>query len=201
MKTTSTLYNDVGRQDRETLIVFGSARGGTSMVAGCLAGMGVHMGNNIPQNYEDPEFVAQPIEAMKETIERKNTHHKKWGWKYPEAGKYLNELKDSVTNPRFIVVFRDLVAISNKQKNTNNVIYESALMANSLLIQQNIMLILSWQVPTLLVSYEKALSSNKDFLLELSKFSGSQLPEDTTELLEFMEPGKYKSTFADRYVA
>jgi len=201
MTTSTTLYNDTARQDQETVIVFGNPRGGTSMVAGCLTGLGMHMGNNLPQNYEDPEFVAKPKQQMLSTIERKNKHHDVWGWKFPEAGRYLDELLSEVRNPRFVVVFRDLIAISNRQNQANNVDFERALAANSLLMQQNMLLVMRARVPTMLVSYEKAIGDNEGFLSELCDFSGLELPEDLSELINFMTPGEYKSTFADRYVA
>lgn len=201
MTTSTTMFNDIERQDKETLIVFGNPRGGTSMVAGCLAGLGMHMGNDLPQNYEDPEFVAKPVHSMLSTIKRKNTHHDNWGWKFPEAARYLDELLNEVRNPRFIVVFRDLIAVSNRQNQSNNVDFERALTANSLLMQQNLLLLMRWRVPTLLVSYEKAISKNESFLSELCDFSGLDMPDDLSDLLGFMTPGEYKSTFADRYVA
>ena len=200
MKTTTTLYDGNQREERETYVVFGTARGGTSMVAGCMAGLGVHMGNNLPQNYEDPEFVNKPIDLMKATIERKCQHHTRWGWKYPEASTYLDHLKQDIPNPRVIVVFRDLVAIASKQNIANGVDIENGLINNSLLLQRNIALVLKWQVPTLMVSYEKAVSFQSEFLDELSAFVGFDLPEDKGELLEFMQPGTYKATFANRYV-
>jgi len=200
MKTTTTLYDESKRDERETYIVFGTARGGTSMVAGCMAGLGVHMGNNLPQNYEDPEFVNKPVESMKATIERKGLHHTRWGWKYPEASIYLDRLKLDIPNPRIIVVFRDLVAIASRQNISNGVDIENGLVNNSLLLQRNIALVLKWQVPTLLVSYEKAVSFKSEFLDELATFVDFELPEDRAEIIDFMQPGSYKATFANRYV-
>jgi len=199
---TSILFNGGKRtlDSDATYIVFGCARGGTSMVAGCMVALGLHMGNNLPQNYEDPEFVNQPLEKMCETVKRKNQHHRRWGWKYPEAAHYLGSMHSSVRNPRFIIVFRDLVAIANRQKITNNIDTTTSLTSNMLLQQKNILLALQWEAPTLAVSYEKAIANNESFLEDLASFIEMDLPEERSDLIEFMKPGKYKSTYADRYV-
>jgi len=202
MNSTIELYTDNRTPvENETYIVFGCARGGTSMVAGCMAGLGLHMGNNLPQNYEDPEFVNRPVDEMRNTIKRKNKHHSKWGWKYPEAANYLEDVIDDVANPRLIIVFRDLVAIAKKQNSANNKGLVSSISANFVQQQKNLFVAMQFGVPTLVVSYEKAIAHNGSFLNEISSFIGIEQPEDNGHLIEFMTPGEYKSTFADRYVA
>ena len=186
-------------QISQTFVCFGTPRGGTSMVAGALHGLGIPMGEDLPVNIEDPLFnpdgkgkLGPFIEQMKETIRSRNQTLQTWGWKYPRAATYLSSLHPILRNPRYIVVLRDPVpgGLRSTKGGNSGLDYVRAVLRLAL---ENIRTIETYKAPTLLVSYEKASQNPKVFLKELSEFSGMPLPQDLSPLLEFMTPGSYKA--------
>lgn len=113
----------------QTIVVTGTPRGGTTMIAEALAILGLPMGVTIPPpqdyfNYEDPEFQgalhAEEPEMvdtgrLRELVDRRNRAYSVWGFKLPMAINSLGLLERELRNPRFIFVFRDLVAISSRE--------------------------------------------------------------------------------------
>jgi hypothetical protein len=52
-------------EPEKTLVVLGSPRGGTSMLAGLLRELGVHMGDRIDRhNHEDQAFLSEDLEQL-----------------------------------------------------------------------------------------------------------------------------------------
>ena len=104
--------------ETRTLIVVGVARSGTSMVAGVLEKLGVFMGTRRDQIvFEDTELAAMleaqpPIENARDWLRARDSVHQVWGWKRPDAFKYLSSYLPAFRNPCLIVTFRDLLAIS-----------------------------------------------------------------------------------------
>jgi hypothetical protein len=177
----------------KTAIVFGVARGGTSMVAGAARGLGFYMGHELQNNNEDLEFSYKPLEHMKNVIRARNIQYRKWGWKFPAAANYLDDLLAHVRNPHLIVVCRDIVATSAghvrwHQRETSFAISDILLQT-----QKNILLALRWRVPALLVSYEKAALRPGRFVDELSQFLGEPVEVDREKLIAYLAPGKYKT--------
>jgi len=81
----------------------GVARGGTSMVAGAARGLGFYMGHALENNNEDLEFKLQVAGADEEYhTGGANVQYRKWGWKFPAAANYLDELLAHVRNPHLI---------------------------------------------------------------------------------------------------
>ena len=60
--------------------------------------------------------------------------------------------------------------------------------------QKNWYLLERWRVPTLLISYEKALLSPQLFAMELAQLMGMPEPDETAlaEIAAFLAPGSYK---------
>lgn len=201
MGTTIKLYQSEEKSGNaeKTFVCFGVPRGGTSMVAGSLVGMGVFMGSNLPVNQEDPNFTNRSRSEMVKTIEDRNHQFTNWGWKFPNASYYLNDLVTALRNPHFIIVYRDPVAIAQRHIFDHNICdHEQAVESafDDLLTkhQRNIDLARRHRVPTLLVSYEKAINDPLQFLNELAEFTSCELPRDLKPLLEFMRPNGYKKT-------
>lgn len=185
----------------KTVICYGTYRGGTSMVAGAILGLGVPMGEEERVNVEDLAFNIESFKgmpeafhpAMRETIAQRNAAHEIWGWKYPNAVHYLDELRDSLRNPYLVCVYRDPVPALIREEQERTQVGELDFVANRLrLMRRNTLLIRDWGVPGLLVSYEKASARPETFLSELSGFLDLPLPENIAPILEFMAPGGYK---------
>src|SRR5690606_33230111 len=110
MKTGVTLFSTPENATVKDMnfICFGSPRCGTSMVAGAMVGLGVHMGDDLPVNVEDPlfnphssklsgpDFIGQVKSAIKDRVKTGDV----WGWKFPRAVSYLADIKDELPNPR-----------------------------------------------------------------------------------------------------
>ena len=102
---------------QNTLVVIGVARGGTSMMAGALYHLGVHMHKAKDPVYEDIHLAAAFEEKteleLKKAIDICNSFDQ-WAWKRPKAITYLELAEKHLRNPRFIFVFRDIFAIANR---------------------------------------------------------------------------------------
>ncbi|MBF9058115.1 hypothetical protein HKCCSP123_02860 [Rhodobacterales bacterium HKCCSP123] len=180
---------------RRTYVCFGVARGGTSAVAGTMQRLGVFMGDDLPNNYEDPRFgPGQSPPRMREAIAQRNATHDIWGWKFPAASNYLEGLSNDLRNPYLVVVFRDIAATMKGHMRWHN--REVAFAAHEILVQQqkNWFLVERWRVPTLLVSYEKAILDPRLFVEELAVHLGRPVPEGDAmdRIVAFLAPGAYK---------
>ncbi len=191
---------------RRTYVCFGTPYGGTSMVAGALRGLGIPMGDNLDLNVEDPMFnfdharMPMPdfIARVRTAIAHRNDQHAVWGWKYPRAALYLDPVLPLLINPRFVVVYRDPVAGSMRAANraagtARTLAIKKAMLMRLRTGQANLSLALHHDVPTLLISHQKALELPHAFLDELAAFTGQTLPADLRPLLAFMAPGSYKN--------
>jgi len=180
---------------RRTYICLGVPRGGTSAVAGTMQRLGIFMGHDLPNNYEDPDFIAGRGPAqMKDTIRNRNTDHAIWGWKFPNAANYLEGLHGTLRNPCLILVWRDLAATVKGHLRWHN--RATSFAAHDILIQQqkNWFLIERWRVPTLLISYEKAMLAPAQFVRDFARHLHLPDPseEELKNLCAFLSPGTYK---------
>lgn len=178
--------------EEKTVIVLGAARGGTSMVAGALHHLGVWMGENIAPVYEDvalSEAVEQGrIEDIDSIIAHHNEAHSIWGWKRPSAVKHADTWHGKFRNPFYVVVFRDLFAIANR----NRISMLSDVVANMRDATQHFESILDFitklKEPTLLVSYEKAMIDPQHFVNNLRDFVGIGDETAIDAAVGFIEP-------------
>lgn len=156
--------------------------------------LGIFMGDNLKNNYEDSEFIRKQPEYMKAVIAKRNQEHALWGWKFPSAANYLEHLLPSVENPHLVVVFRDLVATMKGHVRWHN--HSQGFAMQEILIhqQRNLSLVERWRIPTALVSYEKAILAPTLFTHNLADFLRVQRPDedDQLEINEFLSPGSYK---------
>lgn len=180
--TGSSIQND----NSATYIVFGSPRGGTTMVAKVLQELSIDLGG-INANLEDPKFntdymskegIQRPeqIAHLLTSIQKNNASKKIWGWKYPAATRYLDDIWTSLLNPHLICIFRDPVAISLRNVNRRKVDPHDSLQGAMDLQQRNIKFLKSKsEYPQFLCSYEKCLSNSLNFVKEISTFVGCSL--------------------------
>ena len=180
-------------EDYETVIIFGMARGGTTMIAGAVRSFGYYLGEELPVNLEDQNFVYRTDEHMRKTIATRNKDHRLWGWKYPFAVEYLERLLPFVRNPVLIIVSRDVTATACAltrwdERDASGAFWEAIIQG-----ERNLTLALRHRLPTLYVSYEKGVLDAGLFLTELGRFLGRSLVVDREKLLRFMSPGSYKS--------
>lgn len=175
----------------KTFVLFGNPRGGTTMIANVVRSMGIFLGNDLPVNLEDngfnwdilsrlkPELSrVDKITSIKKVIQDRNAQHNVWGWKYPRANVYFKDISSELTNPMLICVFRDVVASTARgvvRRREDPLI----LMRRALDLQSsNLRLIQQSQLPTLLVSYEKAIADPLQLVTSLNRFISLGLSHD-----------------------
>lgn len=200
-ETTISLFEQNSLSDtQKTFIIYGVGRGGTTMVAGVAKLCGLDIGKDLPINLEDNDFNIhvlrkagiKPIEHILESLAERNRSKHIWGWKFPRAIAYLPYIREFLVNPHLILVFRDPVATSARQilSGTPKI---KAIEAVQRLQLRNMELVKTWEVPSLIVSYEKSIQSPEQFISDLCQFLGLEKPADTSAIRSFMEPGEYKS--------
>lgn len=178
--------------EEKTVIVLGVARGGTSMVAGALHHLGVSMGERLSAVYEDvalSEAVEQNrTKDILSLIAHNNSAHSTWGWKRPSSIKHMPAWRGKFRHPFYVVVFRDLFAIANR----NRISMLSDVMDNmrdaALQFEAILNFIAKVKEPTLLVSYEKAMADPKYFACNLSDFVGLGNEQAIHEAVGFIQP-------------
>ena len=204
--------DDVDVDDSRTFVVFGVPRGGTTMVARIVEQLGVPMGQDLPANYEDQafnfDFMPDEFKANRsklhasliDSIKKRNRSHSVWGWKYPRANIYLNQILEHVRRPHLICVLRDPLASSLRplsRKSTRNKPAKRTspikLMEQHLAWQnRNLEIIRKSNCPSLVCSYEKAIGSPQDFVEDMAGFIGLEsCDERISSAVDQIKPGSY----------
>jgi hypothetical protein len=184
---------------QRTYVCIGLERGGTSAVAGIMRALGLPMGEGMAGNNEDPDFQAKTLSALRSAIEERNQRYDVWGWKFPTAVQQLPALVESLRNPYFVVVFRDVVAtaLSRNKWDGPNLRRRMELAAHeaNAWTNMNLGFILAARRPALLVSHEKLLTNHGALVDELADMLGVDRPdgEFRDRLIAYLAPGQYKS--------
>ncbi|MBY5967824.1 MULTISPECIES: hypothetical protein [Halomonas] len=177
------------------IVVIGTARGGTSMVAGVLSRLGVYMGDraNHPV-YEDVRlseaFEKKQIARFKHIVEEYSMKHTHWGWKRPSIIDHLSEV-NSLLSPsaRYIFIYKDILSIA--QRNSISMLDEVTHgMERALKQYHNTLTLLgSDSIHAMLVSYDKATAYPEVFLSMLENFCSIQpTREQRDAALSFIDP-------------
>lgn len=184
---------------QRTYVCLGLERGGTSAVAGIMRALGLPMGEGMAGNNEDPDFQAKTLSALRNAIEERNARYDVWGWKFPTAVQQLPALLESLRNPYFVVVFRDVVATAlsrnkwdgpNLRRRLEIAAHEANAWTN-----MNLGFILAARRPALLLSHEKLVLDQGSLIDEIAEVLGVDRPEGEfrDRLVAYLSPGKYKS--------
>jgi len=179
--------------EKFTVIIIGTPRGGTSAVAGVVHRLGIPMGENLPNNYEDQDFIPANRSNFRSVIAARNEQHTTWGFKFPNAGSYLADFAEDFTNPVLIIVERDAAAslkrIMRRQKAPAMDVMAGILKRKL----DNARLAESLQWPLLYVSYEKLVQYKSSAITELADFLNQNVtPEQVASIEPFLQPGSYK---------
>lgn len=159
----------------KTVVVLGVARSGTSMVASVLNELGVFLGNKKDHAvFEDVEIAnaleQNKIDVFKELVTKRNKDYNLWGWKRPSSFDHIDLINKHVRNPHFIIVFRDPLAISIRNKISMNSNVLDTIGQTQERYLKIIKFIQKTKHPCLLVSYEKAIAKKLKFIHSLSEF-------------------------------
>ena len=211
------IVSPANKQDKRTFCVLGTARGGTSMVAGLLMQLGIPMGDTIdPFNNEDSDFLIHNgmrdifenpkksnekkkfVNQISSTITARNSKYSVWGWKDPISINYIPDIYTQLVNPHFIWIMRDPAAVAMREMLEEAVVKSGRLYAftgQALKEASQVQAFLSHkQRPTLLISYERALRHPAELLATLCTFVGkdfaSLTPSLKHQLVDYIQPDR-----------
>lgn len=178
-----------------TVCVLGAPRGGTSAVAGVIRSLGIFFGSEIDDasnedldfrvhngnraifsspnlQRERSEFISHSIELVK----ARNRERSVWGWKDPIAAEYIDDIAGDLRNPHFVLVFRDIAAISQREAIAERA-SDSGKIASYMLNAQSlyekcIRFVSKNRHPAISVSYERFLRYPSEGARSIAEFLG-----------------------------
>jgi len=157
------------------IVVIGTARGGTSMVAGVLAKLGVFMGDRaVHPVYEDVRlseiFEQGDLDQSARIVSEYSASHERWGWKRPSVIDHLDAVDTLLPNARYIIIYKDVLSIA--QRNSISMLAEiTEGMDRALSQYKKTLRFLRQKKPrAMLISYEKASAYPEAFLTALIDF-------------------------------
>jgi hypothetical protein len=178
----TTVLNDAPCGAVATIAATGMGRSGTTMVSRVMDAAGIFMGTRLtPMSHED-KVIQQLIKnrdltAFEAECRSRDARAEKWGFKVPALRSNLVACEAILRNPRFIVTFRDLLAIglrNNMAVGTELIEgMRSALRGYGVLLDQ----VTAVKAPVLMISYEKALQYPERIVSEIARFSGIALDQ------------------------
>lgn len=193
--------NSLNKKD-STFLVIGQARSGTSMVGAILNEIGIPIGEKIGPVYEDNEL-GTFMDSLKKgevsanflnAINSRNEQHCNWGWKRPDLYSILSTILPHIRNPHLVCIMRDPIAVASRNMVSLGGEKDKAVILDlhyqAIFEQKQILDAVVYEKrPTLLLSYEKALSRPINFIKSLSNFAGKDLTEkEIQKFAEFISP-------------
>lgn len=124
--------NEVARRrDSGTVVVCGSPRGMTSVVAYTLYELGLYLGARVgAKNYEDQDLLdlmpaasapdhagSLDTPAFRDAVALRDQSHERWGFKIPHAAAYVDQLEGLLRDVIFVVCLRNPVAVAQSVVN------------------------------------------------------------------------------------
>jgi hypothetical protein len=168
------VLNDRPAPQQSTIIAVGVPRSGTTMVAKALANLGVFLGAELDHSIYEDTRLAYALEnapaVLPNIIEAYNASHDVWAFKRPTA--YQTIYPALFRNPRFVVTFRDPVAIARREELSMMFDFREQLIRATRWSADLAEFALRQDVPVMLVSYEKAMAEPKRFVSGLARFAG-----------------------------
>ncbi|HVY16395.1 MAG TPA: hypothetical protein VHB27_14310 [Rhodopila sp.] len=167
-----------GMAKGRTFLVSGTGRGGTTMVASLLHEAGLFLGDRLSDLvFEDSEVIevlaSRDLARLDALIARNNARHQDWGLKAPMLVGYL-QARDlqRFRDPHLLIVFRDPVAIAVRHATAEHVsplpvVREVAEASFGLACFAE-----DVSCPTLMLSYEKAISFPETVVDAVTRFCG-----------------------------
>lgn len=189
----------------KTLIVLGVARGGTSLVAGALDMLGVFTGDESRKPvYEDTKLAkfleAGDLKQAQAVIADYNIREHIWSFKRPVSVNYVNTLCEVCRNPVFLIIFKDIFSISNRNKISMQGDVVSELEKAYDAYGKIVSFVREESPNAFLLSYEKIMQNKEMFVDLLIDLIGvdSVSQEQKIATLDFIEPNPEEYLRASR---
>lgn len=167
------------------IIIVGLPRGGTSAVAQAVHTLGVFSGNKIdPVNFEDLEMAvayrAKDKKRLNELIKERE-EQSVFAWKLPDIHNDLKKIHRLFSNPRYIFVYRDILALANRASQVHDRKLTDTLAASLNGYQSMVKFIRRYDPFVLNVSYEKMLIDPAGFVNAVVSFIDISVDEEVFE--------------------
>jgi len=171
------VINDTPCGDTATIAATGLGRSGTTMLARTMFEIGVPMWDRLtPQSCEDKliqtQIKGRDLDAFSELCKTRNAQTPRWGFKCPALRNQMSDTAPLMTSPRFIVVFRDMLAVSMRNNLSIGSELFEALDRAETGYRKMVQEIKKLDAPVLLISYEKALQHPIYFVQSVADFCG-----------------------------
>jgi hypothetical protein len=199
----SVIIGDPANKNKP-IVVVGTARGGTSMIAGALAKLGVFMGDeSVHPVYEDVRlaraFESNNEDEVRAIVNDYNLKSTKWAWKRPSSIDYLGKVGEALGGPLFIFIFKDILSIA--QRNSISMLSEIVPSMRSVLSQYSDCLdfIEENDLCAMLISYDKAVADPIFLVNSLVQFYDLDPSEEQIQsAIEFVRPNPFDYLDASR---
>lgn len=183
---------------QRTIVVTGIGRGGTSAMATVLYEAGLPRLGRIRRHTQEDWTLGtllreRRFEAFAERARRRDAVYDVWGFKWPTAYHFPQAMA-SLRNPRFVVMHRDLVAMSVRNGLDNNLPGDAVAWLRKVHLwqSQQIRFAIESPYPCLCVSYEKLLTNTQQVLDRVSEFVGLSISNEARSKVQ-PEPLSYRS--------
>lgn len=184
-----------------TLLVLGSGRGGTSLVAGVLYHMGIFLGDECMRpSYEDQKLSRDIYGASggnpRDTIDDYSSRFDVWGYKQPQALSFIMRHHDQFVEPRLVIVVKDVAAIAVRKVfvlGGDPIDYMYLALED---YQRILRFVSRSKLPAMIASYEKIIADPASFIDALADFAGADVSaEGRAAGLSFVQKGneEYKA--------
>lgn len=213
MTNVNLLYNigikyigneDCLKSERKTFVVLGVGRGGTSLISGSLFHLGIFTGDlSSPPVFEDIKLASAyerfDYERAEKIIEDYNERYKIWSFKRPFLIGYLEKLHSMLHNPIYLVIFKDLFSVANR----NNISMDQDLVQGLFDANKNYAKIINFigkeGFNGYVFSYDKILNDKHFFADLLVNIIGNHVTKQKKEsVLSFIQPNPKEYLSATR---
>lgn len=167
--------------DKAAFCILGLPRGGTTMTAKLVQAAGISIGERLPVTAEDPEFASLLQLAIPDQREfghlvtRRFEQHLRWGFKAPYRNHW--ELLRKIPHVRFVIVYRDTLAVANRNRISANADLLPSMLSNITREGEITKFAASVTSPIFMFSYEKALVEPDPVVDGLMAFCGAEKSE------------------------
>lgn len=166
-----------------TVVAVGIPRSGTTMIARLMERLGLLVPDAADAVFAEDTELSTLLDtgneaALIELIARRNAARGIWGFKRPEAYKHMATLDRLLRNPRYIVMFRDILAISVRNELSVAQEVGHGLRTTARQQQELVEAVLSTKSPVLLMSYEKCLAFPTSAIKAVASFCGAELDDE-----------------------
>lgn len=182
------------KQTEKTIIIVGIGRGGTSLISGTLAHLGLFTGKrSISPVFEDIKLSKvmenRDFQSVRQIIDDYN-RHPIWAFKRPSIINYLKKMHPLWRNPIYLFIFKDIASIAIRNNISMKFDVLSCLKSAQADYQKIIDFIGKQEVNGLILSYEKLIANKEAFVDTLVNIIAQESisKEKRKKALEFITP-------------